>query len=224
LWYFCALKITLMRPFILADNQYITRKGISALLEQLCLTDRIMEASSRVELVGKLADYPEAAVLLDYTLFDLLEVQLMNMRQKYRRAVWLLFSDELSKPFLRRVLFLGQPFGVVMKTDSEDDLIAALKYTARGETYLCDLAAEVLREGVPAQETRDTLTASERTVLHEIAMGKTTKEIAFAQHLSFHTINTHRKNIFRKLDVNNVHEAIKYAIRAGVIDLTEYYI
>jgi DNA-binding NarL/FixJ family response regulator len=216
--------MTLMRPFILADNQYITRKGISALLEQLCLTDTIVEAASSVELMERLAVYPEAAVLLDYTLFDLLEVQIINMRQKYRRSVWLLFSDELSRPFLRRVLFSGQQFGVVMKTDPADDLMAALKYAARGETYLCDLAVQVLREGVPQQEARDTLTASERIVLHEIAMGKTTKEIAFEQHLSFHTINTHRKNIFRKLEVNNVHEAIKYAIRAGIIDLTEYYI
>ena len=213
-----------MRPFILADNQYITRRGISALLEQLCVGGKVVEAASREELMEQLAAYPEAAVLLDYTLFDLLEIQLINMRQKYRRSVWLLFSDELSKPFLRRVLFSGQPFGVVMKTDPADDLLAALKYTARGETYLCDLAVQIIREGVPSQEARDMLTASERAVLHEIALGKTTKEIAFEQHLSFHTINTHRKNIFRKLEVNNVHEAIKYAIRAGIIDLTEYYI
>jgi DNA-binding NarL/FixJ family response regulator len=213
-----------MRPFILADNQYITRRGISALLEQLCMADKIVEAASSVELMERLSVYPEAAVLLDYTLFDLLEVQLINMRQKYRSSVWLLFSDELSKPFLRRMLLSGQQFGVVMKTDPADDLIAALKYTARGETYLCDLAAQVLREGMPPQEAHDMLTASERAVLREIAMGKTTKEIAFEQHLSFHTINTHRKNIFRKLEVNNVHEAIKYAIRAGIVDLTEYYI
>jgi DNA-binding NarL/FixJ family response regulator len=70
----------------------------------------------------------------------------------------------------------------------------------------------------------DKLTTSERLVLHEIARGKTTKEIAFEQNLSFHTINTHRKNIFRKLEVNNVHEAIKYALRAGIIDSSEYYI
>ena len=61
-------------------------------------------------------------------------------------------------------------------------------------------------------------------VLHEIALGKTTKEIAFEHNLSFHTINTHRKNIFRKLEVNNVHDAIKYALRAGIIDSSEYYI
>ncbi len=58
----------------------------------------------------------------------------------------------------------------------------------------------------------------------EIALGKTTKEIAAEKNLSFHTINSHRKNIFRKLGVNNVHEATKYAMRAGIVDLAEYYI
>jgi DNA-binding NarL/FixJ family response regulator len=213
-----------MRPFILADNQYITRCGLHALLEQLRLADTVVEAASRTELMARLAAYPAAAVLLDYTLFDLLEAQMVNIRQKYRSSVWLLFSDDLSKPFLRRALFSGQPFGVVMKTCPAGDLITALQYAARGEAYLCDLAAQALREGVPPQEARDTLTASERAVLHEVAMGKTTKEIAFEQCLSFHTINTHRRNIFRKLEVNNVHEAIKYAIRAGIIDPAEYYI
>ena len=45
-----------------------------------------------------------------------------------------------------------------------------------------------------------------------------------AQRVSFHTVNTHRKNIFRKLGVNNVHEATKYALRAGLVDSAEYYI
>ena len=68
------------------------------------------------------------------------------------------------------------------------------------------------------------LTTTEKVILKEISLGKTTKEIAVEKNLSFHTINTHRKNIFRKLGVNNVHEATKYAIRAGIVDLTEYYI
>ncbi|MCD8101982.1 MAG: LuxR C-terminal-related transcriptional regulator [Alistipes sp.] len=42
--------------------------------------------------------------------------------------------------------------------------------------------------------------------------------------LSFHTINSHRKNIFRKLGVNNVQEAIRYALRAGIIDMADYNI
>jgi DNA-binding NarL/FixJ family response regulator len=213
-----------MRPFILADNQYITRQGVTALLQQLALTGTVAEATSRAELTKQLIVHPKAVVVLDYTLFDFSDSQLLNMKQRHPYSVWLLFSDELSKHFLRQVLLSGQPFGVVMKTDAKEDIITALKYAARGETYLCDMAAQVLREDLQSQNRPDTLTASERLVLHEIAVGKTTKEIAQAQHLSFHTINTHRKNIFRKLEVNNVHEATKYALRAGIVDLTEYYI
>ena len=49
-------------------------------------------------------------------------------------------------------------------------------------------------------------------------------KLAAEKILSFHTINSHRINIFRKLGVNNVHEATKYAMRAGIVDLAEYYI
>ena len=66
------------------------------------------------------------------------------------------------------------------------------------------------------------LTQTEKNILKEIVLGKTTKEIATEKNLSFHTINSHRKNIFRKLGVNNVHEATKYAMRAGIVDLAEY--
>ena len=68
------------------------------------------------------------------------------------------------------------------------------------------------------------MTDTEKEILKEIAIGRTTKEIAANRNLSFHTIITHRKNIFRKLEVNNVHEATKYAMRAGLIDMAEYYI
>lgn len=52
----------------------------------------------------------------------------------------------------------------------------------------------------------------------------TTKEIAQKRVSSFHTVNTHRKNIFRKLNVNNAYEAVRYALRAGIVDAAEYYI
>ena len=76
----------------------------------------------------------------------------------------------------------------------------------------------------PQHEERINLTKTETDVLIAIAQGMTTKEIAEKRFSSFHTINTHRKNIFRKLGVNNVHEATKYALRAGLIDAADYYI
>ena len=68
------------------------------------------------------------------------------------------------------------------------------------------------------------LRKTENEILKEIALGATTREIAEKRFSSFHTVNTHRKNIFRKLGVNNVHEAIRYAMRSGLVDAAEYYI
>jgi DNA-binding CsgD family transcriptional regulator len=68
------------------------------------------------------------------------------------------------------------------------------------------------------------LTETETEIVKAIAQGKTTKEIAEERFSSIHTITTHRKNIFRKLGVNTAHEVIKYALRAGLVDSSEFYI
>jgi DNA-binding CsgD family transcriptional regulator len=68
------------------------------------------------------------------------------------------------------------------------------------------------------------LTASEIEIVKLIASGLTAKEIALKRHISFHTVNTHRKNIFRKLGVSNSSELIMLAIKSGWIDNIEYYI
>ena len=78
----------------------------------------------------------------------------------------------------------------------------------------------------PTQTTQEEnrLTPTETEILRDVALGLTTREIAEKRYSSFHTVNTHRKNIFRKIGVNNVHEATRYALRAGLVDSAEYYI
>ena len=75
-----------------------------------------------------------------------------------------------------------------------------------------------------SQELDDPLTATEREVLRLIALGKSVKEVAAERNSSIHTITTHKKNIFRKINVNTVYEATKYALRAGLVEMVEYYI
>ncbi|MDR0714261.1 MAG: response regulator transcription factor [Bacteroidales bacterium] len=212
------------RPFILADNQDITREGLLALLHQMQLDETIIWATSRNELLPALKKYPNAAIVLDYTLFDFSSVnEIVNIKGGHSQSSWLLFSDELGELFLRQILFSGQSFNIVMKTNSRHDILMALESTVNDEEYLCELARLVYKSDIPTVMT-DILTPTEKIVLHQIALGKTTKEIAYEKNLSFHTVNAHRKNIFRKLEVNNVHEAIKYALRAGIINVAEYCI
>lgn len=192
----------------------------------------LLEADNKAELIATLRLHPEAVVILDYTLFDFAGAdELIVLQQRFKQADWLLFSDELSMSFLRQILFSSQAFGVVMKDNSKEEILTALQCASRKERFICNHVSNLLLSGgtaavsaSAASQDDHLLTASERSILKAIALGKTTKEIAAEKTLSFHTINSHRKNIFRKLGVNNVHEATKYAMRAGIVDLAEYYI
>jgi DNA-binding NarL/FixJ family response regulator len=137
-----------------------------------------------------------------------------------------MFSDELSNDLLRRLVFGSQVFSIVLKNCGIDEINAAIFYSLKGERFICNRISNQLLTINRSYSERpdDLLTSTEKEILREIAAGKTTKEIAAERSLSFHTVITHRKNIFRKIDVNNIHEATKYAIRAGIVDLTDYYI
>jgi DNA-binding NarL/FixJ family response regulator len=154
----------------------------------------------------------------------------MVLHERFKEADWLLFSDELSLPFLRQVLFSSMAFGVALKDNSKEEILTALQCASRKERFICNHVSNLLLAGNGSSSPThpiikdDLLTTAERSILKEIALGKTTKEIAAERNLSFHTVNSHRKNIFRKLGVNNAHEATKYAMKAGIVDLVEYYI
>ncbi|MDR2119372.1 MAG: response regulator transcription factor [Tannerella sp.] len=214
-----------MKTFILADNQYITRSGIAAILVGEKLADAIITVSRLKELQEKLNEYPDAVVVLDYSLFDFSsQQQMLAVKAKARDSRWILFSGELSERFLRYVLLQDDTLSVVMKHDDGEEIMAALQNAVYDEIYICDHAEQALKDHVPPPGVPDVLTPSEKAILHEIALGKTTKEIAWEKHLSFHTVNSHRKNIFRKIEVNSIQEAIRYAICSGIIDMSDYYI
>lgn len=220
-----------MREYIIADNQDITKAGMMFLLSRQKDTALLLEADNKAELIQQLRLHPTAVVILDYTIFDFSGAEeLIVLHERFKEADWLLFSDDLSVPFLRQVLFSSRTFGVVMKDNSKEEIFSALQCATRKERFICNHVSNLLLSGSglsspthPAIKD-DLLTPTERSILKEIASGKTTKEIAAERNLSFHTVNSHRKNIFRKLNVNNAHEATKYAMKAGIVDLVEYYI
>jgi DNA-binding NarL/FixJ family response regulator len=215
-----------MKTCILADNQFVTNQGLCALFKEIGI-EHILHARTMNELQERLRLFPDALVVLDYTLFDFASMQqMLHVKSAAKKTIWLLFSNELGEHFLRHVLLSDPTINVVMKNDSKEEIMIALRNTASATPYVCEYVEQILRNNDLANvdTTPVNLTATEKVILHEIAMGKTTKEIAYEKNLSFHTVNSHRKNIFRKLEINNVHEAVKYAIRAGIFDVAEYYI
>ena len=213
-----------MAYFILADNQDLTRFAVESLImrnEQ----NSGRRATDKAGLIQLLKDNENAVVVLDYSLFDIAdEEQLLIISERFLMAKWVLLCDELTPSFLRRVIYSSHQFSVVFKDGSLKEVRDALNAAASGQRFICQRAMELILTQKEEEEKPDVLTATELEVVKAIARGKTTKEIAEERFSSVHTITTHRKNIFRNLGVNTAHEAIKYAMRAGWVDPTDFYI
>jgi DNA-binding NarL/FixJ family response regulator len=216
-----------LRTIILADNQDITKTGLGYLCSRLPGTWTIQQAGNKKVLIQLLSASLDTVVILDYTLFDLSGVEELLILNDRFHPDWILFSEDLSMDFIQRVTLNNESFSIILKDCSLDEIEIALRLAIlRSERYLCHRVTNLLANKKHSSDfdDRPILTSTEWEILKLIALGKTTKEIAEERFSSTHTITTHRKNIFRKLDVNNVHEATKYALRAGIVDLAEYYI
>ena len=214
-----------MGKYILADNQELTRFALESLLKH-DEENVVYRAIDKAGLVELLKEHENAVVLLDYTLFDLAdEDQLLIIAERFSLSQWILISDDLTPQFLCRVIYSSHQFSIVYKDGTMKDIRDALDAVNRHNRHISQRALETIITHQQEEEERPSiLTETETEIVRAIAQGKSTKEIANERFSSVHTITTHRKNIFRKLGVNTAHEVIKYALRAGLVDSSEFYI
>jgi DNA-binding NarL/FixJ family response regulator len=209
--------------YILADNQDISKAGVRYLLKEIGFPGMQFEVRDKKELIRLLSGYTDATIVLDYTNFDFNNVEdLLVVRDRFNEANWILFSDELSLAFLKRVI-IEDNFSILLKNSTAEEIKKTLSLARFKERYICPGVMHFIETSKEKKES-EVLTSAERDILKLIALGKSVKEIAEERFSSVHTITTHKKNIFRKLDVNNIHEATKYALRSGLIDTMDYYI
>ncbi|WP_294140075.1 response regulator transcription factor [uncultured Sanguibacteroides sp.] len=213
-----------MSELIIADKQDITKAGLLFLSQKLNGFKTISEVKNKEELIQRLTLDPEAVVVIDYILFDFVDIEeLLEIKERFQQAKWILFSENLNDDILNKLIFNTHSFSAILKSCSNEEITCALKCSTCGERFICNrICNKLLTINNPGLHTQNKLTPAERDILKEIASGKTTKEIAHERNLSFHTILTHRKNIFRKIGVRNAYEATKYAIRTRIIYPNEY--
>ena len=208
-----------MRNYIIADNQDLTRFALESLLQK-GEENAVYKAYDKAGLVALLKEHESAVVLLDYTLFDFAdEEQLLIVAERFSLSDWILISDELTPPFIRRVVYSSHQFSVVFKDSPLQEIKETIKTVEHHNRYLSQRALEsIITQQQEEEKVNKILTQTETEIVKAIAQGKTTKEIAAERFASIHTITTHRKNIFRKLGVNTAHDVIKYALRAGIVN------
>jgi DNA-binding NarL/FixJ family response regulator len=164
-------------------------------------------------------------VVLDITMPELngLEAARRILRAVPRTQVLILTMHD-SDEVVHEVLEAGAR-GYVLKSDAGRDLVAAVEALGEGRPFFTPRVAELVLSGYlhgaaePAKRTmpRNRLTSRERELLQLLAEGKSNKEAATALSISVKTVETHRANIMRKLNLHSISELVYYAVRNRII-------
>jgi len=209
---------------LVADDHTLVRRGIVRLLEDQPNLEVVGEAADGHEAVARAAELQPNVVLMDIGMPGMNGLEAAEtIKQRYPGVQVLMLTVHDDEEYLFRALKAGAS-GYVLKEAETAELVMAIDAAHRGEVFLypsiaqrlvCDYLRRV-GEGGPEEQHLATLTDRQREVLQLVAAGCTNLEIAERLVISPFTVQSHRNNIMRKLDLHSRTELIKYAIRLGL--------
>jgi two-component system response regulator NreC len=211
---------------ILADDHAVVRSGLRMLLEAQPDIEIVAEAESGRQAIDQVRAIRPDVVLMDIQMPDVNGIEATQRIKELapETAVLVLTMHEDDQYFFE-MLHAGAS-GYMPKRAAPDELVSAIRTVARGEIFLYPslatrLVQDYLRRADSGEQplVYDDLTPREREVLVLIAEGLTNAEIADQLVISVKTVDRHRENIMRKLNMHSRIDLVKYAIRTGLIDL-----
>jgi two-component system, NarL family, response regulator NreC len=207
---------------LVCDDHTLFREGIKAILSQERSMEIVGEATDGREAVSRTLELNPDVVLMDISMPDLSGFDATTrIRQSNKKAKVLILTMYEEEEVIARCLNAGAA-GYVLKDTPRSHLLHAIDVVHRGGQYLSSRALKkVVSEYVKgAQRTApayDRLSVREREVLKLLADGLALKEIAVRLVLSVKTIDAHKCNLMRKLDLHDRASLIKYAIEQKLI-------
>ncbi|WP_421874812.1 response regulator [Marinoscillum sp.] len=188
---------------------------------------KIIEAEHDLEVVGTAGDVQSTMDALTHTKADLLITDynlpdddgltlVRKVKRKYPHLKVLVLSMHDEAHLVKEILKEGVD-GYLIKKDSHNELINAIYSIKSGKTYLSSDVNSILIKGLNGEGEQKLLTDREREILKLISKEFTNKQIAEELFISERTVETHRKNIFRKTGTNNLVGLIKYAYANNLI-------
>jgi DNA-binding NarL/FixJ family response regulator len=206
---------------LIADDHGVVRGGLRLLLDRQADMEVVGEASDGAQAVSvALAQRPDLAIL-DVAMPRLTGLQATREIKAHAPEVdVLILSMHDDERYLFEALRAGAS-GYVLKHEADQDLVAAVRAVARGESFLTNAAQRSLVRSWMEDEASgpaEPLSPREQEVLKLIAEAHTNREIGDILHLSAKTVESHRANILRKLGMRDRVELVRYAIRRGLIE------
>lgn len=203
---------------VLADFQFLTRKGLASLIHAIPGLDLVREVDQTDKLEETISEVqPDLAILdihgKEHEVID----QIERIKQQTDTSL-LVISNTQNKESIQRLLNSGVK-GILTKNCSEEEITNGLIAVSKGSRFFCNTVLEMVIKGQEEEEDCEPTKLSKREfeVLELITKGMTTAQIADGLHLSIHTINSHRKNILKKLHLKSPAELIVYALDSGLV-------
>jgi two-component system, NarL family, response regulator NreC len=212
-----------MIKIILADDHQVVRKGLKALLTSESEFSVIGEANDGLEAMQLTENLQPDVLILDLMMAGIngLEVT-RQLNKKFPKIGIVILSMHSNEAYVQESLRSGAR-AYVLKESPPEELVHAVKEVFAGRRYLSNpLSERAIEAYTNATEGRnvepyDQLTTREREILQLTAQGKTNTEIAERLFISPRTVETHRTNLMRKLQLHNHSQLIQFAIQHNII-------
>jgi DNA-binding NarL/FixJ family response regulator len=222
-----------MNPYliVLADDHMMFRQGVRRILEEIPAFRVAGEVKDGLELLRLLQTAPPHLVILDISMPNLRGIEATReIKKSHPDMKVLILTMHKDKEYLYHALGAGAD-GYILKEDADDELVAAIESIRKGNVYISSLLSSQVSQLI-VQSSRSTSSAAEdlskteplsnreREVLKLIAEAKSSKEIADLLCISIRTVQHHRSNIMKKLDIKKSTDLVRYAIRKGYVSVS----
>lgn len=213
---------------MLVDDHKITRDGLSALIDKQADMRVVGEADNGRQAVRAVQDLAPDVVVMDISMPELNGIdatrQILAASPATRVIALSMYSD---RRYVEGMLSAGVS-GYLVKSCAFDELVQAILAVVGGRAYLSPNIAEIVikdyaRRAGAAADTGSLpvhrLSSREREVLQLLAEGHNSEQIAAKLYISIKTVSTHRRHIMEKLNLNNIADLIKFALREGLTSI-----
>lgn len=221
-----------MTKVLIADKNYLSRVGAELLISGLKGYELLPSATIDADdLNTKINSFCPDLLILDFFSFNLSPADIKSLSRKRKGLKVLAITEALSKTEMSTALNSGVNSYLLKECDREE-IIEAIVATLNNERFLCGKITSVLTSVPEVNESKalirtygcDGFNVTEREIeiIKYIAEGLSNKQIADKLNLSTHTVNTHRKNIMNKLDVNNTAGIVMYAVKNQLLETNHF--